>query len=220
MTLECVLFDLDGTLIDTAPDFIQVLNQLLQDQQKHTLAADVIRPVVSGGARQMVQLGFGGQSGEPDFDRHLQAFLTRYGECLTPQNCQAILFTGLAELLKHLKAQNIPWGIVTNKPERFSRPLMDVLQLNPAVLICPDHVTHTKPDPEPLLLACQQLDCDPQKTVYVGDHQRDIEAGLRANMTTIIAEWGYFDEHEEIEHWNAHHLATSAQHLQQLLMAI
>ncbi|WP_317931721.1 HAD-IA family hydrolase [Halioxenophilus sp. WMMB6] len=215
----CALFDLDGTLVDTAPDFILVLNQMRSQQGLPALPEATIRKTVSGGAREMVKLAFGGQSGEPAFDAHLAEFLDLYGQLIGRGESRSLLFPGLTGLLQELRARQIPWGIVTNKPDRFASQLITTLALEPAVLICPDHVTRAKPDPEPLLLACEMIGSPAEQSIYVGDHQRDIEAGRNANMQTVVVGWGYFDEPEPLSAWQAHHMADSAQQLSDLLLA-
>jgi len=217
MSLSCVLFDLDGTLVDTAPDFITVLNNLRQQNNLQPLAAAEIRRTVSGGAREMVKLGFGGAPGEPQFDQYLQEFLAGYGDCVYQNRSEAKLFDGFGQLLDELVEKNLPWGIVTNKPERFSVALLQTLALEPAVLICPDHVSQAKPSPEPLLLACQKLGLESQTAVYVGDHERDIQAGRSANMATIVVRWGYYDEPDPAQAWGADYLAETPDHLRELL---
>ena len=218
--IDCVLFDLDGTLIDTAPDFIRVLNQLRVEQGLPTLSETEIRKVVSGGSKQMIRLAFGGEPGEEHFDTLLSQFLAMYGDVLTPERCSSALFEGLNNVLAELLKLNIKWGIVTNKPERFSIQLIEVLGLQCPALVCPDHVKVSKPDPEPLFLACQQLGCDPARTIYVGDHERDIQAGLNAGMTTIIADWGYFDDPDPRTNWRAHLLAKNADHLLEIIKGL
>lgn len=220
MTLAAVLFDLDGTLVDTAPDFIAVLNAMRQDHQLEPLAADTIRNTVSGGAREMVKLAFGGQPGEAKFDALLTEFLHRYGEQVFAGQSQSVLFPGFDSLLPTLERKNIPWGIVTNKPERFAKALLPGLNINPATLICPDHVSEPKPAPEALLLACQQLLVDPRQSVYLGDHHRDIIAGRNAEMKTIAVGWGYFDEPNPQETWQADYLVHTTEQLATLLPTI
>ncbi|BFM06760.1 HAD family hydrolase [Halioxenophilus aromaticivorans] len=217
MNLEAVLFDLDGTLVDTAPDFIAVLNAMRVDHQQDPLPESTIRNTVSGGAREMVKLAFGGQPGEPKFDHLLQEFLQRYGDCVYSGQSKSVLFPGFDSLLATFSAQGIAWGIVTNKPARFAEALMPSLNITPASLVCPDHVREPKPAPEALLLACQQLQAEPCRTIYLGDHERDIVAGRNANMVTIAVAWGYFDEPDPLTAWQADHLVHTTQQLQQLL---
>lgn len=216
-TPQAVLFDLDGTLVDTAPDFVRVLNKLRLQHGKQALAPELIRPAVSAGARAMVQVGFPEYTLESaEFGQLRQAFLDSYLQniCIDSQ-----LFEGLETLLTQLEGQNIPWGIVTNKPRLYSEALLQALHLNTrcAVLVCPDDVKNTKPDPEPMYLACQKLNVDPTKTVYVGDHVRDIQAGNNANMTTIAVGFGYIVAGENINDWQADYCANTVNDLNKLL---
>ena len=199
---QAVLFDLDGTLVDTAPDFARVLNTLRQDHQKDELAYEMIRSQVSNGARALTTLAFGDADTNPDFDTHLSALLERYLEGLAEEAC---LFSGLDTTLASLQENHIAWGIVTNKPSRYTLPLLKGLKLEHgcAVVICPDNVTHRKPHPEPILKACAAIGADPAQSVYVGDHARDIESGRRAGCFTIAAGWGYLNDGETIESWQA-----------------
>lgn len=201
--IEAVLFDLDGTLIDTAPDFVRIVNQLRQEQGMTPFPYDTIRQQVSNGARALVTLAFGGEDSNPEFATLLDALLTRYEQGLAVDSG---LFNGLNESLLALEAKGIPWGIVTNKPSRYTNPLLEGLNLAQrcAVAICPDQVTHRKPHPEPILTACQKIGANPLHTIYVGDHARDIEAGKRAENFTVAAAWGYLNEGEQAEDWQAH----------------
>lgn len=216
--LSCVLFDLDGTLIDTAPDFIAVIHQLCADQGVVPPADNAILATVSSGARALVELSFHLQPGADGFDALHQSLLRLYGEQLI--DSQAQLYAGMDELLHSLESASIPWGIVTNKPERYSVALLKALRLQRrcGVLICPDHISQTKPDPEPLLLACDRLACRIQDGVYIGDHPRDIEAGKAAEMYTIAAAYGYLPPSPPINSWNADHVAHSVTDIHHLLL--
>jgi len=200
--IAAVLFDLDGTLVDTAPDFVRVLNQLRADDQLPPLPYDAIRNQVSNGARALVKLGFALDETSDDFARRLEKLLALYEQGLA---VESRLFDGLDTSLRWLEQRNIPWGVVTNKPSRYTLPLLRGLQLDQrcAVTICPDHVTHKKPHPEPLLTACDRLSVDPLQTLYVGDHIRDIEAGRAAGNITIAAAWGYLEQDTNINDWQA-----------------
>lgn len=211
-----VLFDLDGTLIDTAPDFILCLNQLRQQHGLPNLPADDIRPSVSNGARAMIRVGFGLEPEHPDYLARHTAFLDLYEAGVA---IETRLFEGMDTLLQSLEARNIPWGIVTNKPARFASPLIQALGLAErcASLICPDHVTQRKPDPEPLFLACQQIGADPARAIYVGDHERDIEAGRNAGMKTIAVRYGYIEAPEAVDLWQADIVANTVTDLAKLL---
>lgn len=201
--IAAVLFDLDGTLIDTAPDFVRIVNELRQEHQQTPFAYDTVRQQVSNGARALVTLAFGGEETNPRFAEHLETLLNRYEAGLAQDSG---LFAGLDSALESLERAGIPWGIVTNKPSRYTNPLLVGLNLSErcAVAICPDQVTHRKPHPEPILTACERIGVDPKQTLYVGDHARDIEAGKRANNFTIAAGWGYLNENEQAEDWDAH----------------
>ena len=209
MQPEAVLFDLDGTLLDTAPDFILVLNSLLIEHGLCPLPEKQIRNTVSNGARALVTLGFGLIEGEGDFEIYRNKLLTAYQNQLGQASC---LFPGMNDLLKKLETNGIPWGIVTNKPSRFTIPLLKALSLDTRcqVLVCADEVTYPKPHPESLLKACEILKVSPENSIYIGDHQRDIEAGHSANMTTIAALFGYIPDHENPMSWKAHFTANAA----------
>ncbi|WP_426416591.1 HAD family hydrolase [Aestuariirhabdus sp. LZHN29] len=202
--LGCVLFDLDGTLLDTAPDFVLVLNQLLEEQQRPALAEPLIRATVSNGARALVTLGFDLTADEAGFEplreRLLELYEARLGE-------QTLPFDGIDRLLESLEQRNIPWGVVTNKPSRYTLPLLEKLGYlsRCATVVCPDQVRHSKPHPEPMLLACQQAASTPATTIYVGDHERDIQAGHNAGMATIAALYGYLEADLDWRQWNATH---------------
>jgi len=213
---SAVLFDLDGTLIDTAPDFIRCLNQLRQQHELEPLAAEYIRRSVSNGARAMVRLGF---NLEPEHEGYLDkhtAFLDLYEAGVA---VETTLFEGMNELLLNLEARDIPWGIVTNKPVRFAAPLIEALGLQErcATLICPDHVTERKPHPEPMFLACKEINAAPEQAIYVGDHVRDIEAGRNAGMYTIAVRYGYIEEPETVDLWQADAIADTVSDLAKLL---
>lgn len=206
---SAVFFDLDGTLVDTAPDFQAVLTQLCKFHNITPPSPQAVHATVSSGARALVTLAFKIDSAHNQFDSLLQALLDGYEQQLL--NSQAKLYPDMERLLLLLEKQQIPWGVVTNKPERFSKPLMDTLQLlqRCAALVCPDHVLHTKPHPEPLLLACTRTLTTPAHSIYIGDHPRDIEAGKAANMFTIAAAFGYLPESPDISSWGADFIADS-----------
>lgn len=212
-----VLFDLDGTLVDTAPDFRAVLHAMCLQAGITPPGDAAIHATVSSGARALLRLAFAINDDHPDFATHLDDLLTRYAGTLA--QTRSTLYPGMTKLLSELQVRNISWGVVTNKPLRFSAPLLSALGLSQdcAVLICPDHVTHSKPHPEPLLLACRQLQCKPADTFYVGDHPRDIEAGRAAGMTTIAAAWGYLPEQPPVQDWQADIIAAQAADLSRYL---
>jgi N-acetyl-D-muramate 6-phosphate phosphatase len=216
-SIECVLFDLDGTLIDTAPDFTVVVNKLLAEQNKQPLSHEVIHLNVSNGARALVINAFGIDEDHEDFSKHLQRLLELYYEQL--ECTTATLYPGLDELLNQLEEQNIPWGIVTNKPEKYSLRLLEQLKLSSrcSVLVCPDHVSATKPHPEPIFLALEKLGCDSERAVYLGDHIRDIQAAKNADVIAIAAAYGYLAEDAKVEEWYADFILHSSEQTTSLL---
>ncbi|MDF1820555.1 MAG: HAD-IA family hydrolase [Alcanivoracaceae bacterium] len=211
-----VHFDLDGTLVDTAPDFYVVLNRVLEEAGRAPVSAAQVRQQVSNGARALIRLGFSLGPGDEDFEYWLNRLLDAYEQHLDVESC---LFPGMTEVLQQLDDAGIPWGVVTNKPVRFSRPVLQGLGLGERVgaIICPDHVQQRKPDPEGLLLACRQVGADPLHSIYVGDHQRDIEAGRNAGMETVAALFGYIDAGDNPEDWNADHYIHQASELHGLI---
>ncbi|RKG30084.1 HAD family hydrolase [Acinetobacter tianfuensis] len=189
--MKAVLFDLDGTLIDTAADFIRILQDMCREKGCPIVDADLIRTQVSEGARAMVKLVYPELNVEdPVFLAHRQRFLDLYGADIA---VDTDLFDGMQDLLAELEQHNIPWGIVTNKPRWLSESLLQALNLSErcAVLVCPEDVSNTKPDPEPMYLAANQIQIDAKDCVYVGDHPRDIDAGRSAGMYTVLAAYGY-----------------------------
>lgn len=216
-SIECVLFDLDGTLIDTAADFVKVVNLLLAEHDKPAIAAESICHTVSDGARALVKLAFDIEEGHRDFPALNQRLLDLYYEQLA--TTEAELYPGIDQLLGKLERQQIPWGIVTNKPEKYSIVLLEKLGLTErcGVLICPDHVTERKPHPEPILLACQKLGCGTERTVYIGDHIRDIQAAKNADVIAIAAAYGYLAVDARVEEWYADFILQSADQTESLL---
>lgn len=213
---SAVFFDLDGTLIDTAPDFIRCLNELRATRNLEALPAAFIRRSVSNGARAMIRIGFGLDQDEPGYIELHTAFLDLYEEGVA---LETTLFEGMDALLVSLETRGIPWGIVTNKPVRFAAPLIRALNLEArcAALVCPDHVVHRKPHPEALFLACTEAGAKPEQAIYVGDHERDIEAGRNAGMKTIAVRYGYVEEPETVDLWQADQIADTVSDLAKLL---
>jgi len=214
--LKAVVFDLDGTLLDTAPEFVAVVQQLRTEHALPPLEPQLIHAYVSDGARAMCALALDMTQDHPDFEskrlRFLDIYAANLGAATQP-------YPGIEELLQALAAAGVSWGISTNKPSYLTEPLLDVLSLQPAPrsVVCPDHVAKPKPDPEPLLLNCAQLSCDPAEVVYVGDHRRDIDAGRAAGMYTIAAAYGYIHHEDNPAAWGADCIAQSSEQLGQLL---
>jgi 2-phosphoglycolate phosphatase len=219
MGLKAVLFDLDGTLLDTAPDFIVCVNRLRLDHGNPPLPDESIRSNVSNGARALTRLASGLDEGNPALEPLLCELLAHYREIL---GNHSTLFPGMADSLRWIEAQGLSWGIVTNKPSGFTYPLLANLALpfTPATVVCPDHVSRSKPDPEPMLLACRQCGCEPAEAIYLGDHVRDIEAGRAAGMLTASCEWGYISPEEDIASWRADYRLTTADGIIELVKKI
>ena len=217
--MKAVLFDLDGTLIDTAADFIRIIQDMCRDKQCDVVAADLIRTQVSEGARAMVKLVYPELDVEdPVFLAHRQRFLDVYGNDIA---VETDLFEGMYPLLETLESQNIPWGIVTNKPRWLSEALLKALNLTErcAVLVCPEDVSKTKPDPEPMYLAAKCIQIQPEDCIYVGDHPRDIDAGRHAQMYTILAAYGYLplQHKDDLTAWQADCIVNTVAELQQVI---
>jgi len=207
-----MLFDLDGTMLDTAPDMGGALNRLLEEQGHAPLSAAVIRPVVSHGAARLVKLGFPGTDGD-EFERLRLRFLDLYSRHLA---VETLPFPGLLELLDELERRSVPWGIVTNKPGWLTDPLLDQLGLSARAgcVVSGDTVAERKPHPLPLLHAAGLIRVAPEACVYVGDAERDIQAGRAAGMRTVVAAYGYLGDGDSPASWNATGIID---HPQQLL---
>lgn len=200
--VSAVLFDLDGTLIDSAPDLAGAVNRL---RERHGLPAVPyarLRPMVGTGARGMIGAAFGLQPGDDGFDALRDEFLVLYERNLL-QHTQ--VFERMVPVLQSLEAAGLPWGIVTNKAERFALPVVQGLALHhrAGALVCGDTTPHAKPHPAPLLEAARRLDVSPAECVYVGDDLRDVQAGRAAGMATLAAAWGYLGQGDAIEAWGA-----------------
>ena len=208
-SIRAVMFDLDGTLLDTAPDFIVVVNQLLAEQGCPEIPAEVIRAGVSNGSKALIKLAFAIDERDARFEPLRQRLLELY---LQNHSVHTKPFPGISELIEQLTTHNISWGIATNKPSMYTLPLMVDMNMQPppASIICPDHVSAPKPDPESLFLASTQLDCAPQEIVFIGDHKRDIDCGRDAGSITIAAAYGYIDEGDDPSKWNADYCVNHA----------
>jgi len=200
--IRSVFFDLDGTLADTAADLAFALNTLLEQESKPPLPFETIRPVVSHGGIALIKLGFQIEPDQTPFEELRNRLLTIYRQHIA-QSTQ--LFPGMSELLNKLERHDINWGIVTNKPGWLTDPLMQALSLTDraVTIISGDTTKNRKPHPEPLLLACKHANQIPNQCIYIGDAQRDIEAGNRAGMRTLVALFGYLSEHDDPTHWGA-----------------
>lgn len=220
--MKAVLFDLDGTLIDTAADFIRIIQQMCREEGRALVEPELIRTQVSEGARAMVKLVYPElELEDPVFLQHRQRFLDMYGADIA---VDTDLFEGMYPLLEQLEAQDIPWGIVTNKPRWLSEALLKALNLSErcAVLVCPEDVTRTKPDPEPMYLAAKQLNLAAEDCIYIGDHPRDIDAGRHAKMPTVLAAYGYLplQYKDDLTAWQADYIVDTVAELHQLIQTL
>ena len=200
--IEAILFDLDGTLIDTAADMGGALNSLLLEEGFEPLPLETIRPLVSQGGLVLTRLGFAGKVTEQQIEPLRQRFLQHYRAQVADESK---LFDGYAEILDELEARSIPWGIVTNKPEWLTHPLLEQLGLadRSAVVIGGDTLAQRKPHPLPLQVAAERLGISCNNCIYVGDDERDIVAGKAARMKTLVAAYGYIEDAVDIEAWKA-----------------
>lgn len=198
---QCVLFDLDGTLADTAPDLAYALNQTLLHYGQKALDFEEIRPVVSHGGIALIRLGFGMQPDEQGFEERRQHLLKIYEENIHRHTC---LFPEMDVVLDNLEDSGTPWGIVTNKPSWLTNPLMESMGITSRTnaIVSSDTCKNRKPHPEPIEYACKLLEVDPTKTWYVGDAGRDMEAGRAAGNTTIGASYGYIYPDDPIASWD------------------
>jgi phosphoglycolate phosphatase len=200
--MQAVLFDLDGTLADTAPDLGHALNLQRERHGLPPLPQEIIRPYASHGTVGLFDIGFGLTPQDERFAPMREEYLALY----TANLClHTALFPGMAELLAALEARNIAWGVVTNKPARFTEPLLELLGLSQraASIISGDTCAHPKPHPEPLLRAAREIGIAPQSCLYVGDAERDIEAARAAGMSVLIADYGYLSAEDHPETWGA-----------------
>lgn len=209
MKIKTILFDLDGTLLDTAPDLAAALNEMLIRHQRSPLPYANIRPVASHGSRGLLHLGFNITENDPEFADRVQEYLTIYNRHLCQQTQP---FPGVTELLHYLTSRKLQWGIVTNKLAWLTEPLLTHLGLleKTTCVVSGDTLTKRKPDPAPLLHACELLTSNPAECVYIGDAQRDIEAGKRAGMHTLVALYGYIAATDHPETWGADDMVQNA----------
>ena len=207
--IEAMLFDLDGTLADTAPDMARTVNLMRKKRGLPMVPLEQVRPHVSKGARGMICSAFEMTPEHPDFQAMREEFLEIYGGNLC---VDTRLFPGMAEVLDRLEAKDIAWGVVTNKFERFARPILDVLGLGTraAVVVGGDTCPRAKPFPDPLLYAASAIGVAPARTMYVGDDERDVQAARAAGMPVIVAGYGYLGDGPPPEAWKADGIVNSA----------
>lgn len=208
LSVRAVLFDLDGTLVDSAPDLAGAANDMRLARGLPAMPYESFRPLVGSGARGMVGAAFGVGPDEPEFAPLRDEFLIRYEQRMTQETT---VFANIWPLLTALEALAIPWGIVTNKAMRFTDPLIRALRLHAraAVVVAGDSTPHAKPHPAPLIEAARRIGVEPRHCAYVGDDLRDVQAGRSAGMTTVAVRWGYLGLGDLIEAWGADHIADS-----------
>jgi phosphoglycolate phosphatase len=206
--IEHILFDLDGTLADTADDLANALNAIRLKHDLAILPKEIIRPTVSLGGNAMIKLAFDLEEGDAGFDTIREEFLNNYRANIARETQ---LFEGMEKLLVSFENTNKPWGIVTNKPSWLTDPLLAAMSLDKraACVVSGDTLEHRKPHPAPILHACKLMQSDPATTIYIGDAQRDIEAGRRAGTKTLVALYGYIDKDDDPASWCADGMVSS-----------
>lgn len=207
--IKTVLFDLDGTLADTAPDLAYALNAVLQEQGREPLPYASIRPVVSHGGIALIKHGFSIDESAAEFPPLRQRLLEIYRANIARETR---LFDGMATLLEQLEQRGLNWGVVTNKPGWLTEPLLEQLGIRQraAAIVSGDTLPQRKPHPAPMLLACEQAGSDAAHCLYIGDAERDIEAGRNAGMRTLVALFGYLGDMDYPEQWQADGMVESA----------
>jgi phosphoglycolate phosphatase len=215
--IQAVLFDLDGTLIDSAPDLGAAADKMRMDRGMPSLPAELYRPLAGAGARGMLEVAFGATPEHPDYNAMREEFFVNYEQRMT---VLTYAFDGVPELLAAIEAQNWHWAVVTNKAKRFTEPLTGAMPLfaKAKTIVSGDTTPHAKPHPEPLFEAARRLQVDPARCVYVGDDERDIVAGLAAGMATVAATYGYLGKKTDVQSWGAHAHINSPGELLQLLI--
>jgi N-acetyl-D-muramate 6-phosphate phosphatase len=216
MSIQAVLFDLDGTLVDTAPDLAAALNHVVVEEGMLALPLEEIRPHVSQGGLALIKLAFEQHRQETELEPLRLRLLDYYLEHIADHSR---LFEGFEQVLETLETNSIPWGIVTNKPGWLTEPLLQRLKLDKrsAVTISADTTPEKKPHPLPLTSAAERINVDCKRCLYIGDDPRDIIAGNAAQMITVIAKYGYISENADLEQWQAQH---QIEHPQQILQLI
>lgn len=208
LAIDAVLFDLDGTLVDTAPDLAGALNRVRRERGLPDMPLQELRPYASAGARGLIGAGLQIAPDHAEYPVLRDAFLAYYAGALC---IESVLFDAVGEVLATLEARCLRWGIVTNKATRFTTPLLAALALpiRPHVVVCGDTTPHAKPHPAPLLAGAAALGVDPARCLYLGDAERDVIAGLAAGMQTLVARYGYIEPRDRPEEWRAHgHIAS------------
>lgn len=206
--VAAVLFDLDGTLIDSAPDLGAAADQMRVQRGLPSLPLEHYRPMAGAGARGMLEVAFGVSPDDAAFDALREEFFCNYERCMRERT---VVFDQVPELIDHLNAAGLPWGVVTNKSTRFTVPLTGGMALfdSARTVISGDTTPHPKPHPAPMLEAARQLGVAAGDCVYVGDDERDVVAGLAASMRTVAATYGYLGKKTDVSTWGAHAIIDS-----------
>ena len=215
--IQAVLFDLDGTLVDSAPDLGAAADKMRTDRGLPAYPLERYRPMAGAGARGMLEIAFGLAPESSDFAAMKEEFFTNYEAALTQRT---FAFEGVEDLIAQLLARDIKWGVVTNKAERFTLPLTAQMPLfsSASAIISGDTTPHAKPHPEPVLEAARRMAVEPKHCVYVGDDLRDIIAGRAAGMWTVAASYGYLGKATEVQEWGAHANIASVAELLPLIL--
>jgi 2-phosphoglycolate phosphatase len=200
---QAVLFDLDGTLIDSAPDLGAAADKMRVDRGLPSLPLERYRPMAGAGARGMLAIAFDMTPEHPEFMAYREEFFVNYENAMTERT---VIFDGVPEMISAIVAAGLPWGVVTNKSSRFTDPLTAAMPLfaSARAIVSGDTTPHAKPHPAPLFEAARRLGVEPGQCVYVGDDERDIVAGLAAGMGTVAATYGYLGQQTDVARWNAH----------------
>lgn len=210
--IKTVLFDLDGTLVDTAPDMAAALDILCVEENQPAIPYEQVRPVVSNGSAALIKLAFG----EVNDEIRLQHLKQRYLDIYQQNICiDSSPFKGIETVLDHIERNGLNWGVVTNKPGWLTLPLMDSLQLiqRAATIVSGDTTENSKPHPDPMHHACDEASSKSDECIYVGDARRDIEAGINACMKTLVANYGYIETNEDVNTWGADAIINSPEEI-------
>jgi len=218
LNIAAILFDLDGTLIDSAPDLGAAADQMRLVRGLPSLPFELYRPLAGAGARGMLGVAFGVDPLDAAYETLREEFFVNYEGCMTQRT---VAFDGVPELIEQIQQRNLLWGVVTNKATRFTVPLTRAMPLfaSARAIVSGDTTPHAKPHPEPLLEAARRIGVAPEECLYVGDDERDVVAGLAAGMKTVAATYGYLGNKAEVGGWGAHAQINSPMALLQMLVS-
>jgi N-acetyl-D-muramate 6-phosphate phosphatase len=213
-----IFFDLDGTLIDSAPDLGTAADKMRLARELPSIHDALYRPMAGAGARGMLSIAFGMTPDHTDFAAYKEEFFANYEASIGAADARTTSFDGVSQMLRALESRGIAWGIVTNKSKRFTNPLVALMPVlnGSCAVVSGDTTPFAKPHPEPLLEACRLASVDPSQCWYLGDDKRDIDAGRAAGMTTMAVTWGYEGEHE-LSTWGADHVLAHPSELLAML---